>query len=456
MKWKLNLAAEKENTKKFMKTLVTILVIVIIISVFYGLTFIRFPFQARIGIAQYELSVQFMACDYATTGSLVIQNESYSYRLKLGSWAANTTKTYPAAFAIVNPHNISITIRKLEVKGALSQYVRVYLHKNYTRPCNSSLVTIAASGCEQAGDYQKYYEGYSIEYDGSSAWKLSAGWGYNATKCLTYGNSTSRANASFFENVWFYDESYHNLADNDTANFVWVEVSIAVPSDATEVYTESEIIVIVDCADAPPKGPEIDFMACDRIGGGYVLTGYTNRSVRFNLGEWYANTSRSFPGAFAIVNAQSAAIRIEKIEVIGDGSYLRIYLHKNRTKPCNSSIVAPGIITETSDDMQLYYDGSTSIAWGSAGWKLAAGLGYNETNNLIYTNGTYTVNATRIGGFPDANYYFWLYSESAPSNASLANNDTANFVWVEIDVVVPPGASSVSVSGELIFYFRSI
>lgn len=455
LEWRLE-KMNKKNAKSFVKTIGTILVIIIIISVLLATIFIRTPFRAQISVAQYKMCIQFMACDYNITGSYVIQNESYAYRLRLGSWTANTSKSYPAAFAIVNPQNISLTIRKIEIKGDSIGCLRVYLHKNYTRPCNSSIVQIASSGCEPTGDYQKYYEGSSIEYS-TGGWRLGPGLGYTAAGALIYTNGTTSTNASFSKGVWYYNETYNNTANNNTANFVWAEVDIVVPSGAETVNYENAIIIFVECLVTPEPGPEVDFMACDRLGGGYVLTGYTNRSVLFNLGSWMENTSKSFPGAFAIVNTQSVPVRITQIEVLGDASgYLRVYLHKNHTMPCNSSIVAPGTATELTADMQLYYDGSSSILWtGDGGWRLGSGLGYNATGCLTYTNGTGALNATRIAGFPDSNYYFWLYNESAVPGANLAINNTANFVWIEIDVVVPPGASAITISGELIFYFKS-
>jgi hypothetical protein len=453
---------DKTKAKKYLKIVLAVLIAFLLVSIFWSTIFVRIKHQAELSIAGYELSVQFMSADYACSGKYLLFNEGGTYRLLLDTFGTNTSKSYPGAFALVNPADFEVIIRKINVESDLGNALVIYLHKNHTRPCNPSLV---APGILCEDELQLYYDrGTSYDY-GTAGWKLGEGFGYNTTGNLMYSSDgISTTNATRINDTWIYDEEGNNLAINGTSNFVWVEVSLIIGKDGNFSLDltkyEGEISIELEVEFIPVEGPAIDFMAGDRAPEGhYVLTGYAENRVKFNLGRVYPGEAKSYPCAFAIVNTQSIAVRISKIEVIGDTlNALRIYLHKNHTKPCNAAIVAPGIITETSEDMQLYYDGSSSINWGTAGWKLGAGLGYNATGNLIYTDdGTSAraINATRVAGFSDSKCYFWTYVETPTKGSNLANNNTANFVWVELDAIIPSGSADAIISGELVFHFMA-
>lgn len=453
--------------KNKLKIIATVLVIACLIGAFCATMYLRVRLRSEVSIKYYEMGIQYMAMDRNITGDYVLQNDSYAYRLNLSTWGTTTAKTYPAAFAIVNPADRALIISKIEVKGTTSP-LRIYLHKNATLPCDPDAFhdDQGINFEDGATDMQLYYDGTTSIDWGNNGWRLGAGLGYNDTGALMYtddGTEYNAINATWNSTlgVWTYNSTPlagTNKANNLTANFVWVEIDLIVPGTAETAEYEDEILIHVEVSTAPDEGPMIDFMACDRIGGGYVMYGYTNRSVKFNLDSWRAGANRSFPGAFAIVNTESTTVRVQKIEVTGDtNGYLRVYLHANHTLPCNASIIAPDL--DDDDDRQLYYDGSSSINWGDNGWRLGAGPGYNQvTKELIYSkDGTEAdaINATRVSGFPDSKYYMWVYNETATMASHFANNLSANFVWVEIDIIVPSDAAEASYSGELQFYFKS-
>lgn len=207
------------------------------------------------------------------------------------------------------------------------------------------------------------------------------------------------------------------------------------------------------------KESNIQFMAMDRnTTGGYVLRNITYGSTyayKVELNEWVSATNWSSPGAFAIVNTQSIDIRVTKIEVTGDtDGRLRIYLHNHSRRPCNSAIVAPGLSCETTADMQLYYDGSQSFDFDDYGWQLGAGWGYDATErNLTYTYDGTEGNAVKAKWNSTLN--IWVYNDTVGDTSNTGNNDTANFVWVEVNTVVPEGADDNSYSGNIIVYFKA-
>lgn len=207
------------------------------------------------------------------------------------------------------------------------------------------------------------------------------------------------------------------------------------------------------------KEANIQFMSADRnVSSGYVLRNTTYLSTfayKIELSEWVTATNWTSPAAFAIVNTQPTNMTISKIEVTGDtNGYLRVWLHKNMSRPCNSSMMPPDLVCESSADKQIYYDGTQSFNYGNSGWRLYRGLGYNASiGNLTYTDDGTESHA--INALWNDTLNIWVYNKTIGIGSNLANNDTANFVWVEIEVVVPDGASDNSYSGNLVVYFKA-
>ncbi len=439
----------KGKTKRFVTFLVFML---LMISSLWGALYISVQTSSSLNVTRHLESIQLMAVDHNPDGDLVLQKEGGVFRLQLDKWVAGSAKTYPAAFALVNPANETFSIRSIRLKGD-PKYINVYLHRNMTRPVNETLVEIPNTYCDD--DAQLYYSnGTSLEYD--DGWVLGPGEGYNGDD-LVYKNATTSASATLSDELWIHNSSGPVEAENGTANFVWVEINIYPPTNVVSQHFSGPLIIEMDIDITPPAGQVIDFMAAGRRDGGYVLTRDINSTIRISLDGLKPGMNLTIPDAFAIVNTAPSQMRLTKIEVTGDtNGYLRIYAHSNYTKPSNASI--SNIPDEYCDPTaQLYYNG-TSIDWSEGGWIIGSGVGYNTTGNLMYTdNGQmdHAINATRKGGYPNARYYFWAYDEDPASGSNFAGNSTANFVWIEISVVVPDGAEDTTVDSTIKFHFSS-
>ncbi len=442
----------KGKTKRF---LVFFVFVILMISSMWGAIYVSVNTGSSLGISSHIESIQLMAVDYNSSGELVLQKEGGVHRLRLDTWIGGSEKTYPAAFALVNPANRSFNIRSIRLRGN-PKYVNIYLHQNMTRPANSTIVQIPPESCEPEEHKQIYYtNGTSIEYE-AGGWLLGPGEGYG--EGLVYKNATQSSTASLVNDVWNYNSAGPLEAENGTANFVWVEINIYPPLDVVSKRYTGPLIIDIDIDYIPSAGQVIDFMAAGRRDGGYVMSRDINASVRFSIDGLKPGMNLSIPDAFAIVNTGGSPVRLTKIEVAGDtNGYLRIYAHKNYTRPCDPDI--SNIPLDGCDpDNQLYYNG-TSLEWNDNGWVIGSGQGYNETGNLIYTdNGQMdrAVTATRKGGYPGARHYFWVYDENPTTGSNIADNSTANFVWIEISVVIPQDVEETSVDADIIFHFKSL
>jgi len=454
-----NMRVLSYNDKSGKKFLFTFILLFLILSSIWGQIFISVKTSTSLGISKEIESIQLMAVDYNSSGDMVLQKVGSTFKLKLGSWLGGSNKTYPAAFALVNPADRSFSIRSISLRGD-PEHIDIYLHKNMTRPCDPSKVEIPSSSCEKEGDKQLYYTGgSSIEYP-SNGWRLSAGSGYNSSGNLIYKNDTS-SNASLRNDMWIYDENGPIEAENGTANFVWVEINISPPLMVSSGHNVGPLIIDIETAVAPsPPGPEINFMAAYKRQGGYVMYRDSTSAVRISLNNLTAGTNVTIPDAFAIVNTAGSDLILSEINISGDPSgYLRVYAHTDNMKPCDPNIVnIPASSCEGPSSRLLYYDGDSNIDWGDDGWVIGSGLGYNTSGNLIYSdNGkmSNSINATRKAGYPDNRYYYWAYEDDPVKGSNLAVNGTANFVWIEIDIVIPEDSPETNIDSELTFSFKN-
>jgi len=139
--------------------------------------------------------------------------------VSLGNWMPNSMKNYTAAFAIVNEEPFKVNISYVNVSGTTAGYMSIWLHGNRSKDAG---LEAAEARCRVVN------AGASVFSAGACAWQLAAGNGqpYNMN---TTGTS--------IPNYWDTDADvrWSNTnwrAKNGTQDYVWVQISINIPSTA--------------------------------------------------------------------------------------------------------------------------------------------------------------------------------------------------------------------------------
>jgi hypothetical protein len=137
--------------------------------------------------------------------------------ISLGDWMPNSKKNYTAAFGIVNEEYFKVNITHVNITGTNNSYITIWLHGDRDADYNgetSSCVKVLSGGT-------------ALYTSSTAAWTLGAGNGnannMNGTDLSTPWDDTSHVRYSLDDTKNAVNESY---------DFVWVGVSIDIPSDA--------------------------------------------------------------------------------------------------------------------------------------------------------------------------------------------------------------------------------
>lgn len=166
--------------------------------------------------------IRFIGSDNSSGDSMrvlrVVNNNSGSQyvTIDLGSWMPNSQKNYTAAFGIVNEETQKVNITYVNVSGVNASYLDIWLHGNRSTDAwsDSGAVRVVSGGT-------------AVFSDNSNAWVLGAGDANEGTM-----------NLSTLTTPW--DETSHvryNTNDtlyaiNQTSDFVWVQISLNIPTTA--------------------------------------------------------------------------------------------------------------------------------------------------------------------------------------------------------------------------------
>lgn len=431
--------------RRYRRLMVLLLIPLLILSSLWATIYVSVHTDATLEIPEEPYSVQLVAADYNQDHQRLLQKDGGIHRLDLGSWVAGTNKTFPGAFAIVNPMSRSLTIESLSLRGD-PDGIQMYLHRNMTRPSNEDLVNIEKT--ESAENTTLYYDHAPVDVE--DPWDLQEGRGYDESGDLIYENSTETATASKENEVWAYDFHSPLVADDD-ANFVWVEINVA-PSDEVEsdIY-RGPLEIEIEIDEEVDDGETITYMGAGRRKGGPAIQAIEGNSVKLNMTDLKPGTEIVIPDTFALVNAGSSELRVTGIEVEGDSEgYMRIYLHGDPDSPAGEY----DLPVETDESSKIYYDNETdSYDRSEDGWIMGPGLGYDGDSNLLYQNESGYSTAKRIAGYPTTEYNLWMYD---PEGNNVAGQETSNFVWVEIAYVIPEDVEETCIASTITFQLSSV
>jgi len=171
--------------------------------------------------------IRFIASDNSTDSIRVLRisgdNSSGNRALTLslgGSFVENYNKTYKAAFGIVNEENFSVDISHINVSSydGTSDYLQIWLHGDRDQQIedDSSSIMVWNKG--------------SLGFGSSdSLWRLGAG-----------NNNPINMNTHATPITTTWDETPHvrySISDEDAINgtddYVWVQISLDIPSSPT-------------------------------------------------------------------------------------------------------------------------------------------------------------------------------------------------------------------------------
>jgi hypothetical protein len=177
-----------------------------------------------------------------------------------------------------------------------------------------------------------------------------------------------------------------------------------------------------------PSDASIRFIGSDNSSDGIRIlrvagSNTSDISLTLKLGDSFSpNTTQAYSAAFGIVNEEPYTVNITHINVSSDNyTYMKIYLHGNRTANANSTTTDPTSVF-------MWDNGTIMNESSTTAWTLAAG-DYN-TSSMCY-NTSDSANCTITTPWDETAHV--RYS----TNNSNASSVVSDFVWVQITMDIP-------------------
>ncbi len=436
----------KDSFKKkihFKKWMILLITTILLVTSMNAAIFATLETDTEVDIHEDTEALQFMAADWNHEGERVLQRDGDRLVLDLGVWPMGESKTYPAAFAIVNPADESFTINDIELKGEPDN-LRMYLHENMDKPCSEDLVNVENT---EDGEMELLYDPQE-EDPIHPEWELGPGPGDIGEDELEYGDfvNDDTDTAPKKDGVWTREMEGPKQAVEGVANFVWVEMAVdgreAPDPDIHRGPIEFEIEG--EHVDPEPE-PNIAFMASGRRDGSPTIRRLEGNTIEVSFTDLKDDTTVVVPDAFAIVNAGPTELNVDSIELETGELDPEIWLHSDPYVPAHDYSY-DHIETDEEEDKERYHPEGPSEEW-----TLSEGFGFTGDENLIYGDPEDTAIANRTAGYPGADYNVWMYDEEAEN---VAEQGSSNFVWVEIGLEIEDVGDEED-SLELTFNFSS-
>ena len=180
--------------------------------------------------------IRFIGSDNSSDDALrclrVTNNASGSRYLtiELGDWFPNSEKNYSAVFGIVNEENFPVNITYINVSGTNPTYLDIWLHGDR----DDDYPTDAGTKVRAVDDGVAQFTSSSV------IWTLAAGDG---------DTSTMNASAADITTPWDDTSGVRYSVDdtnavNETSDFVWVGMSLNIPSDASDSAASTGTIYV--------------------------------------------------------------------------------------------------------------------------------------------------------------------------------------------------------------------
>ena len=181
--------------------------------------------------------IRFIASDKSSDDNLrvlrVSNNASgnHNLTLELGDWAPNQKKNYTAAFGIVNEEGFAVNITYINISGTDASYLDIWLHGDRDADYSGD----SASSIKVVNDGSALYTASDV------VWTLAAGDGTTTTMCA---DGSTQLNTLWDDSSHIqYSVNDANNSVNETSDFVWVGVSLDLPSDAAAATPTGTIYI---------------------------------------------------------------------------------------------------------------------------------------------------------------------------------------------------------------------
>lgn len=198
-----------------------------------------------------------------------------------------------------------------------------------------------------------------------------------------------------------------------------------------------------------PSNADIRFIGYDNSSDGVLVLRVAGdnssgqQALKIHLGgNLTVPQNKTYTAAFGIVNEERYAVDITNITVAttAGSDYMQIWLHSTPNILCENEDT-PGV-----NSVMVWNKGSVGFDNSNCVWQLAAG---NQSAEDMDTNAA--SGDTRIENNWEGISAHVRYSNS---NAAAVNG-TSDFVWVQISLDIPAGASAGNAGGIIFINFKA-
>lgn len=219
---------------------VLFLILNMIIATQYAITKLDYEFTI---VHPCNSSMRYIGSDNASDGERVLRIAGSNVTnvrlvLNLGNiFTTNMVKTYTAAFGIVNEESYSLNITHINVSSSNFTYMKIYLHGNRTANC------INLSNDPSA--VYMWNNNTMMNSSNSTAWTLAAGNNDTSDMCHNISDRANNSITTPWDDTSNVRYSVNNsVAESGVSDYVWVQVSLDIPSTVKVIGTYTGTIWI--------------------------------------------------------------------------------------------------------------------------------------------------------------------------------------------------------------------
>ena len=169
--------------------------------------------------------IRFIASDNSSTDGerclRVVNNGTGTQfvTLDLGSWMPDSSTNYTAAFGIVNEQGQYVNLTHINISGINASYLDMWVHgdRDLDAPSDGTSVQVIKDGA-------------ALFNANDRVWTFAPGDGDTSTMCAD-GSTQLQTLWDTDADVQYYDKEGNNSV-NKTSDFVWVQISLDIKSDA--------------------------------------------------------------------------------------------------------------------------------------------------------------------------------------------------------------------------------
>lgn len=227
-------------SRKMMIIAVLFLILNMIVATQYAITKLDYEYTL---VHPCDSSIRFIGSDNSSDNKRVLRVADSNVtnvrlKLRLGDiYSTNMERTFTAAFGIVNEENHSLNITHINVSSINYTYMKIWLHGDRDANANSNLT-------DNSSVYM-WENNTVINATNTTAWTLAEGNSDSSDMCYNVSNRPATSIPTGWDNESHVRYSLNNSnAVSGISDFVWVQVTLDIPSCADSLGTHSGTIWI--------------------------------------------------------------------------------------------------------------------------------------------------------------------------------------------------------------------